>query len=329
MQILLLSSFVYLSLVIASIKNNLPLQTTLRNVVKAPVLVTEILDQIRQSPDTIVHEKDKDGCTLTHIACMSKCSAEIIQALLSVYPESSIELDRYNQLPLHYLFDGKKNDIDLSCLLVLLNHRVSSMTIPPTGIKDRSGRLPLHHAAGATSLQSLNVIQALLSSYPEAASVEDSNGHVPVRYAIDENAPQEIVELLLQAYPKGAHTLLISALSSKDWDKAIQLIRKYPAAAGVRSKNGKILPLGVAMSKKAPYPVVQALLDAHPASVQAEKSAIDSFDFYEYFSSIFQHSPSDAANLLLAVLPINRATGMYSCHPNSTELRYLSMPNST
>ena len=308
MYLILFSSFVYFPF-ITSIKSNLPLQTTLRNIAKAPGLVSEILEQIRQSPATIVQEKDKDGCTLTHIACMSKCSAEIIQALLSVYPESSMELDRNNQLPLHYLFDGKKNDIDLSCLSALLDHRVSSMTIPPAGIKDRSGRLPLHHAAGATSLQSLNIIQALLSSYPEAACIEDSNGHVPVRYAIDENAPQEIIELLLQACPKGAHMLLISALGSKEWDKAEQLILKYPAAAGVRSKNGKVLPLGVAMSKKAPYHVIQSLLDAHPASVQAEKSAIDGFDFYNYFSSIFQNSPSDAAHLLSAVLPINRATG--------------------
>jgi hypothetical protein len=249
------------------------LKAPLHNFLRKPSgLGQEFIDHIKNSY-IAVHLRDKDGYLPIHIACMNKCNIDIIQALLEIYPESASERDtKYNKLPLQYLIDEK--NVDTECLVALLNLYPLS-----AGVKDKTGKLPLHHAASAIS-QSEFVIRSLLEAYPPGAGITDENGKLSITYALEKNAPNSIITLLLKAYPKGAHALLVKAVEGKLWQEAEKIIKSYPEATGVRSKKGKLLPLGVAISKKAPLSLVIALLNADPSSAAAGKELSGGCYFY-------------------------------------------------
>ena len=280
------------------------LKTPLPNSLRKPSgLGSDFIDHIKENY-VAVSQRDKDGYLPIHVACMSKCSISIISALLEAYPESAFDKDLKNsKYPIQYLVEEKVVDINsVTALLDLCPLSASA--------KDNSGKIPLHHVTGATALQSRVVIQALLEAFPNGAGIADDSGKLPVSYAVEEDANEEVVALLLNAHPKGAHGLLIKALEGKQWQESLKIIAAYPEAAGVRSKNGKVLPLGVAVSKKAPINVLIAILGADPSSAGADKESSGGFDFMATLELAYQESPVKASELLLAVLPIHQSSGI-------------------
>jgi hypothetical protein len=65
------------------------------------------------------------------------------------------------------------------------------------------GNLALHFAAWKKG--PLDVEKLLLKVYPEGAAQKNNHGNLPLHYAAHYNAPLEVVEALYQAYPEGAH----------------------------------------------------------------------------------------------------------------------------
>jgi hypothetical protein len=301
------------------------LQQVVRNKNPVNVLPADVVKYIhRHAGEAVLREKDKDtDMNLLHVGCASRCSVDVLRALVEACPATAFEADKYSMFPLHYAVEGSKQAVDVAVLAMLLRCAAtpppgvdddasslpSSLSSYPPACADRTGRLPLHHVSGASSVQPLDVVRSVLEAYPDAAGVEDSSGRLPVRYAVDRQLPEEVVELLLSAYPRGAHLLLIRALGAKEWGQAEALLRRYPEAAAVRSKNGKLLPLGVAVNKKAPLPVLLACVEAYPAAVTAERAAIGGFDFMTCFEAAAQVSTADAARLLQAVSPVDPRTG--------------------
>jgi ankyrin repeat protein len=289
-------------------------QSSLHSFLRKPSsLGLDFIDHIRTNHDA-VHLTDKDGYLPIHIACMSKCNIDIVNTLLQIYPESVLQKDlKNNQLPIHHLTEEKS--IELDCLRALLLHYPLS-----AGVKDKAGKLPLHYALSTKAEQSELmirevVIMSLVEAYPLGASVMDNSGKLPVTYAIDNSASETVITLLLKAYPEGAHALLIKAIEVRKWREAEDLLHLYPAAAGVRSKNGKILPLGVAVSKKAPLSVINLILSADPGSAAADEESVGGFDFMATMEAAYKCSPFEASQLLYAVLPINQKSGEeYSHH---------------
>lgn len=64
------------------------------------------------------------------------------------------------------------------------------------------GNLPLHFTAWKKG--PLDVEQLLLKVYPEGAAQKNNHGNLPLHYAAHYNAPLEVVEALYNAYPEGA-----------------------------------------------------------------------------------------------------------------------------
>jgi hypothetical protein len=72
-----------------------------------------------------------------------------------------------------------------------------------------NGMLPLHYAAAwhnAVNEESprngqVEVVEHLLSVYPEAATVQDGSGMLPLHAAIEANAPLSVLEALLRVHP--------------------------------------------------------------------------------------------------------------------------------
>lgn len=64
------------------------------------------------------------------------------------------------------------------------------------------GNLPLHFTAWKKG--PLDVEQLLLKVYPEGAAQKNNHGNLPLHYAAHYNAPLEVVEALYKAFPEGA-----------------------------------------------------------------------------------------------------------------------------
>ena len=69
-------------------------------------------------------------------------------------------------------------------------------------ITNNYGNLPLHFTAWKKG--PLEVEKLLLKIYPEGAAQKNNHGNLPLHYAAHYNAPLEVVEALYNAYPQGA-----------------------------------------------------------------------------------------------------------------------------
>ncbi len=101
-------------------------------------------------------------------------------------------------------------------------------------IRNDRGNLPLH---SATSFRApIEVAEALLQAYPEAASITNNYGNLPLHFTAWKKGPLEVEKLLLKIYPEGA----------------------------AQKNNHGNLPLHYAAHYNAPLEVVEALYNAYP-----------------------------------------------------------------
>jgi len=103
-----------------------------------------------------------------------------------------------------------------------------------TRVRNDRGNLPLHTAASFRS--PLEVTEALLEAYPEAASMTNNYGNLALHFAAWKKGPLDVERLLLKVYPEGA----------------------------CQKNNHGNLPLHYAAHYNAPLEVVEALYHAFP-----------------------------------------------------------------
>jgi len=74
---------------------------------------------------------------------------------------------------------------------------------PAGGVASQAvdGSLPLHTALTGTGAHSADMCLALLKSFPQACSVPDEMGQLPLHVALAYRQPARVVEALLEAYP--------------------------------------------------------------------------------------------------------------------------------
>jgi hypothetical protein len=101
-------------------------------------------------------------------------------------------------------------------------------------VKNDRGNLPLHSAASFRA--PIEVIEALLEAFPEAASATNNYGNLALHFTAWKKGPVDCEKLLLQVYPEGA----------------------------ARKNNHGNLPLHYAAHYNAPLEVVEALYHAYP-----------------------------------------------------------------
>jgi ATPases of the AAA+ class len=101
-------------------------------------------------------------------------------------------------------------------------------------IKNDRGNLPLHTAASFRA--PIEVTEALLEAYPEAASITNNYGNLALHFTAWKKGPLDVERLLLQVYPEGA----------------------------AQKNNHGNLPLHYAAHYNAPLEVVEALYRAYP-----------------------------------------------------------------
>ena len=101
-------------------------------------------------------------------------------------------------------------------------------------VKNDRGNLPLHSAASFRA--PLEVAEALLEAYPEAASMTNNYGNLALHFTAWKKGPLDVEKLLLKVYPEGA----------------------------AQKNNHGNLPLHYAAHYNAPLEVVEALYHAYP-----------------------------------------------------------------
>lgn len=101
-------------------------------------------------------------------------------------------------------------------------------------IKNDRGNLPLHTAASFRA--PIEVTEALLESYPEAASITNNYGNLALHFTAWKKGPLDVERLLLKVFPEGA----------------------------AQKNNHGNLPLHYAAHYNAPLEVVEALYAAYP-----------------------------------------------------------------
>jgi SpoVK/Ycf46/Vps4 family AAA+-type ATPase len=101
-------------------------------------------------------------------------------------------------------------------------------------VKNDRGNLPLHSAASFRA--PLEVTEALLEAYPEAASMTNNYGNLALHFTAWKKGPLEVEKLFLKVFPEGA----------------------------AQKNNHGNLPLHYAAHYNAPLEVVEALYHAYP-----------------------------------------------------------------
>lgn len=119
------------------------------------------------------------------------------------------------------------NDDDLLSLTFLV-FRIESQ------VKNDRGNLPLHSAASFRA--PIEVTEALLEAYPDAASSTNNYGNLALHFTAWKKGPLDVEQMLLKIFPEGA----------------------------AQKNNHGNLPLHYAAHYNAPLEVVEALYHAYP-----------------------------------------------------------------
>ena len=110
---------------------------------------------------------------------------------------------RFDNLPIHkMIYYQSYNDVTVDQLNDVTDTKISRWRkkLNPTGKQqDRLGMTPLHILACST-IQNIELYRLLVEKYPENLMTKDRWGALPLLYAVWGNAPDEIVQFLVESY---------------------------------------------------------------------------------------------------------------------------------
>lgn len=156
--------------------------------------------------------------------------------------------------------------------------------------RGRHGMLALHWACCDRSWKFqkdhvVKIIQTLILWYPQALSVQDDFGRLPLHVALESEAPDEVVRLLLIKMDVALFEVediegrlplhvALDMWSTERWMQRKQLRRlerlllAYPGAACRPDGQGR-LPIQLALGRQCPLDLVEALLNQAPRTIAA------------------------------------------------------------
>ena len=110
---------------------------------------------------------------------------------------------RFDSLPIHkmiYYQSYNNMTIEQFNEATTMKKRVLGSKINPTGnLQDCLGMTPLHIMACST-VQNIEIYRLLVTKYPENLIIKDRWRAIPLLYAVWGNAPEEIVQFLVESY---------------------------------------------------------------------------------------------------------------------------------
>jgi len=202
-----------------------------------------------------------------HKACVLQPPEEVIEALVSAYPEGPQSRDQDGWLPIHCAcFYGAEAAI----MKVLQDSFAKGCQM-----KDDEGRLPLHYACLKGASQ--EAVDGLLTNFSKGAMSKDDEGRLPIHHACSKGAPEGVIDALLKASPKGAQAkddqgrlALHHACRKSSSERIVRtLLRVYPRAAQIKDDQDK-LPVHYACQHGTSPSIVNILLTTYPESINVK-----------------------------------------------------------
>ena len=138
---------------------------------------------------TILHKVAKSEIGVT--------SEEWLRFIYELYPEAIKETDAEGNLPLHVLceryYESKSRNGSVQLLLSKFRGGAKH--------RNRDGCLPLHMMFRDHKDRHADDIRLLLRSYPEAVSVADKEGRLPLHYACQRKGHAKSLDIFVNAHP--------------------------------------------------------------------------------------------------------------------------------
>eukprot|EP00984_Skeletonema_dohrnii_P008445 scaffold3107_cov77-Skeletonema_dohrnii-CCMP3373.AAC.5 len=259
-----------------------------------------ILLLLKACPQAAAAKEDlHSGYKVLHLAIVKMYSEEVIAALLNAHPGAASErIPHTGNLPLHaavnknlsegiilLLFNaypqaaGEEMTKERRLIFEILLQRKASDDLMREICKVRvrvDGLLPL--GVVLTKRSSDDIVMAVLKAYPEAAGKPFSTNCdeciLPLHIACEDEHSEPVKDALRRAYPKATekenpfetnhelHKFLEKESFDPQGRDVVELIEKYPEAAGKRGRDGR-LPLHIAIDRIAHPRVTIPLFEAY------------------------------------------------------------------
>ena len=208
-----------------------------------------------------------DGKLPLHSVIDSRVSADLIQYMISKFPEASRVQCNQGSTPLHIASQKFVTDVNVLDILLTGDHTDASK------VQNVKGQLPLHLAVSSGNSPA---IEMLLQAYPEGASVMDEDGALPFHHAMSaRRIDPKSVELVLMANPDAVkipdkNNMLPLHYATKkgrnsDFEFIQRIVEMFPSGASVQDSNG-MLPIHWLAQRGYTIPLMELLLDAYPES---------------------------------------------------------------
>ena len=175
---------------------------------RMPPLITTIPRKMLLDCESVFSIELPENVTQIEEDAFASCTT-LRNIAISPWTEEKAFLDgnalkyRFSNLPIHkMIYYQSYNNMTVEQLneATTLRKRVLGSKFNPTGnLQDRLGMTPLHILACST-VQNLELYKVLITKYPGNLTTKDKCGDIPLLYAVWGNAPNEIVQFLVESY---------------------------------------------------------------------------------------------------------------------------------
>ena len=135
----------------------------------------------------VVKTTDNAGMLPLHLACVHPTSVEVVDALVTVYPEGRVIQDTKGATPLHYAVTNIKCS----------NAVISKVCVEgAAAAADNHGMMPIHYTTTRKAYFRPVTVEVLMNAYPWGLSSPDEKGRTPIRWLAKSCNHTETLELL-------------------------------------------------------------------------------------------------------------------------------------
>jgi hypothetical protein len=162
----------------------------------------DIIETFLVTAPDIIQWPDSFGWLPIHYACAYGAGSGVIKALAEAFPESKTTVDRKGRTPLHFFLGVQKESLNKS----VDNDADVVVLLSNTGAASYptdEGLLPLHLACAYGRTE--EILYVLLDAYPEAATTIDNKQRTPLLFVLSnggKKAAPAAVRLLLSQEPE-------------------------------------------------------------------------------------------------------------------------------
>lgn len=228
------------------------------------------------------------GMLPLHYACREQASAEVVELLLSQYPEGARVPTASGWWPLHLSCARGGTPSVLELLIQAWPDSVRQTT--------NDGRLALHFACANQA--TLQVIQLLVKSYRHAIPVQDQNEWTPLHIACAYTESLEIIQFLVEEWPDGLTCpgkmgrlpLHVACWEGQEKHIVEYLVQKCKPSIQIRDSDG-LLPLHCACQGESGLLVIQYLISQSPATALELGQTPQEVAMYALNHGVIQDAP--------------------------------------